>query len=377
MNRFKLCKGNCAQSGTKVKVSAMKRYSVSRLFPITFIFFVLSLILMLINGVGLFRLSHLKELNTQTLFSLQPGQYVSCTINQYVLLEVKTTAGTVSYRGSNWTRGFSESSLKSYDIYTISLDDKAFVDIGFEDSELIAELEAYSQGRGNSISFIGKVMKTDGEEWSEHRTGTAVSEFRADAWVKNICIAQINLEETKTSYKALMLFGVISGIIALLLFFSVGGIQIVYRKPYEESKRYKDLLMGKNYKLEVDLKRKKEYLDELRHKQKKAKLHTIFYLIFSIICTTVLCINISALVNGTAMIYGVIIALILFLGSIYWLWKSFINTDFMLAIRLSDLFMLDTLSIRIEETSIIIEYLNRRLSEEKNDANFNYPSTIL
>lgn len=346
----------------------MKRYSVSKLFPITFMFFVISLILLMIYGLGLFRLNHLKELNATTLFDLRPGQFVSCTINQYVLLEVKTTAGTVSYRGSNWTRGFSENILKSYDIYTISLDDKAFVDIGFEDSELIAELEAYSQGRGNSISFIGKVMKTDGEEWSKHRTGTIVSHFNADAWAKDICIAQISLEETKASYNALMFFGVISGIMAFLLFSSVGGIQIVYRKPFEESKRYKDLLTDKIYGLEAELKRKKEYLDELKRKQKKAKLHTIFIFIFSVICTTILCINFSKLVNGTAMIYGAIIALILFLGSIYWLWKSFINTDFMLAIRLSDLFMLNTLSVRIEETSIIIELLNKRLSKG-NDVN--------
>ena len=163
------------------------------------------------------------------------------------------------------------------------------------------------------------------------------------------------------------------------MFFSFAGIRKVYVKPFEDSKRYKDFYLGRAYRMEEEMMREEKNLKQLMEKQvlersnmKKYALGIIGSLASFLFCGYLYIFGDSGTVFlSTVALYVMFAMLFVFLLMSKLFWQSFVNTDYPLAYRISDLFLLRTNSIKREEASKIIAVIRNRLSsgpeEEKKE----------
>lgn len=153
--------------------------------------------------------------------------------------------------------------------------------------------------------------------------------------------------------------------LAVLCFFTIGGIKRVEVPPFEDSKRYKECVRGVMYNIEDQLRKEKENRD-LAYLQQGDSLKTIlegvgiFFIGFLITATCyVLAFVCMPLIIGIFPGYYVMFM------SFRWFWDGFINSSMPLAVKLSEKFMIHSASMKIQEATKLIDVLSKRMEEER------------
>lgn len=160
-------------------------------------------------------------------------------------------------------------------------------------------------------------------------------------------------------------FGIAGLTVAAVLFLTVGGIQTVYVKPFEDSRRYKECLYGKEFDLEVRLQKEKQNLERYRMEQRNAWKSALIGV--GLLLGGIAVIVLSLILYSTFILFilGIFPGFYLVLMSFTWFWSAFVNSDLALAETVSDLFLLRSCPVKIEETSKLVSVLTRRVREEK------------
>ena len=331
----------------------MKRYQVASGFQYTFVIFIFSLCLFLSFMIELIRFHFPVEVNAFNTEILRNKQYVTVTASECKIFP---------YDDGKKYRNYSHTFVgltKDYDVYQLLVGNDNYLTVGVWEKSVKDVLEKWPFGRGNEpVTIVGKVMKSNSGDTT---------------------IFQMTAKEFRTKNSTLAFVGGIGLCISVFMFFSFAGIRRVYVKPFEDSKRYKDFFLGRAYRMEEELKREEKNLREFMEKQalertnmKKYALGTIGSLATFLYCGYLYIFGDSGTVAiSTMALYLMLVMLFVFLLMLKLFWQSFLNTDYPLAYRISDQFMLRTNSIKREEASKIIAVIRNRLSsgqvEEKKE----------
>lgn len=332
----------------------MKRYSVSKHFKFTLLLIAFSVTFLILYFLQMLRYRFPTEVTAQNVRSLKNNQYVRITMDQY-LAEKENVSGETS-------------TMVGYVSYMVYIGDSAYLPVGIQDKELLAALNSYSHGHGDQISFIGRVLKREPSPEANYAWYYRIYEkFDADLLVKDTVIYQLNEKEVQTGYKILLFFGGIGMTVALLLFFTVGGIHVTCERPFEESKRYKECVLGRIYDLEDELRKEKRALEELRQEQRETKKRVLLGtgLFFGGILIIGICYVLAYVFLQLYFAVGIYLGMYVVCMGVKWLWYAFINSDLLLAKRISELFLLRSYSVRIEESVKIVNALKKRLWESR------------
>ena len=332
----------------------MKRYSVSKYFKFVLLIIAFSVAFLIFYFIQMLQYRYPTDVTGQNVKFLKNNQYVRIAVDQYLVKKENVSDETSATAG--------------YVSYMIRISDSAYLPVEIEDKGLLDALKSYSHGHGDKISFIGIVTKMEPSSEANYAWYYHIYEnFDADLLVKDTVIYQLNEKAVQAEYKFCLMIGCMGMMVALLLFFTVGGIHITYEIPFEESKRYKMCVLGRIDDLEEELRKEKRALEELRQEQRETKKRALLGIglfiggIFLIVACFVLAYVLLQVYFSVGIYLGIYV---IFMG-IKWLWYAFINSDLFLAKRISELFMLRSYSIRIEESVKIVNALKKRLWERR------------
>lgn len=318
----------------------MKKYQVSQGFKFTLFLFFVSLLFFLLFLTEWFQFSFPKSVDPCNLETLRNKQYAVVTANECVTYE------DGSKQGYHNCEGGMVGLTREYSSYTLKLGENARLRVGLYEKALISEVDSWVLGKGESpITIIGRVM----------RSGSG-----------GIYLFQVTKEEVKEKYGIFRFVGGIGLCVSVLLFFSVGGIKRVYVKPLEDTKQFKDYFFGRVQNMERELEREKRVLEELQAEQKEH--HKRFWIFLSVALFGLLltiCLGIVWLM-GVNILTGIflVIAAYVTIWVMAMAWHAFLNTDYPLAKKLSEIFLLRTCSTRSEEASKYIAVISKRLAQD-------------
>ena len=329
----------------------MKRYQVSRHFQMTAIFLLISIILLGIYVVNIVRVQTAPLMTLENYKSFKDGKIVRLSTDQFLIGKAKSTHSSVSAE-----------LFHTYYYFTISLGGDRYVAFGVSQSGTISKFAGFEEGKGSRVQLLAKVDKITPDQvnvtWHEN-----VENFDLDKQL----IQTIRLQEVaKDDYQVFLVIGMIFFFLSILCFFTIGGIKKVYVHPFEDSKKYRDAVMGRGFDLDKQLEKERRNLEQYRKEQ--AESYKSYGTGLALIIGGLLVIVLSvALTMGTMVIlflFGVIPGGYLILMSPYWFWHGFVNSDSALAKKLSDLFLLRTTSVRIEESTKLIAVLEKHVEEQ-------------
>lgn len=309
---------------------------------LTAILFIVGLIFL---GKGLYaayQYHHALDLNTMQEYELKEGAYVIGNIDSYI--------GKHMY-GSNKFSGMSQGYLnlfgKSYDFYTIPVGKESYLCIMVHSKSLIKQLEAFEEGHGEAVWFEGKIIEPPIDinlAWYASMDG-----FRMESLITSFVI----VEKDFGKIKDMIYIGILCIVIAVIRFFSAGGIKnfvmeetkdakSVYRKPvyqYDTKQRY-----DSDYELQAE-KMQLSTLEGRLHALKRSAIICLPLLLagFYIVCRV-------------SLLLGIILIVISAKG----LWKYFINSENTMAKSLVKKCNMDSLSVQIEEYKGKIEALEEK-----------------
>lgn len=332
----------------------MKRYSVSKYFKFTLLLIAFSVTFLILYFIQMLRYRFPTEVTAQNIRSLRNNQYVRITMDQYLAEKEDVSSET--------------STMVGYVSYMVYIGDSLYLPVGIQDKELLAALDAYSHGHGDQISFLGRAVKWEPLSEANYAWYYHIYEnFDADLLVKDTAIYQLNEKEVQTGSRILLFFGSIGMTVALLLFFTVGGFHITYARPFEESKRYRECVSGRIYDLEDELRKEKRALEELRQKQRETKKRVLLGtgLFIGGILIMVVCFVLAYVFLQLYFAVGIYLGMYVVCMGVKWLWYAFINSNLLLAKKISELFLLRSYSVRIEESIKIVSALKKRLWESQ------------
>ncbi|MBQ6094602.1 MAG: hypothetical protein IJL09_04320 [Lachnospiraceae bacterium] len=326
----------------------MKRYQVSRGFKYALIVAATGLALLFVFLMELVRFRFPKKIGEFSLKSLRNNQYVSVTANECVPGKGNGNATNSEY--------ISPYNVQPVPSYRLRLGEEAYVDVVVEDAKTISELESWPEGKGgeNYVTVVAKVIK------------------EAD----RLLLYQTSEEHVRDEHHLLFFFSGMILVAACLMFLTVGRISTVYEKPFEDSKRYKEIFLGQNYHLEEELVREKALMEHYQEEQKEINndIKRGILIIVGSLLGEALCflfMTAATLDDALLAILGTLATLValalfyVFLWGLKYLWNAYINSSFPSAHKISELFCLRTISVRREESSKLIGLITRKLEEQK------------
>ena len=158
----------------------------------------------------------------------------------------------------------------------------------------------------------------------------------------------------------LAVVGIAGVCLALFCFLTFAGFKVVTVKPFEDSAEYKECFFGKMYNVESRLEKEKKRLAELHDLQNNVWRDAatggilafcgLFIIVFS-------CIMLKYI---PFLFFGIWPGLYILIMSPHWFWHAYINSDRPSAQKISELFLLRTYSVLIEETSKKVGALTQR-----------------
>lgn len=191
---------------------------------LTAIIFIVGLII-LFNGIhSTYKYNHALNLNTLEESELKKGAYVTGSIDSYV--------GKNLY-GSNKFSGISVTFLTSgraYDIYTIPIGQNSYICIMAYSKALLEQLEAFENGHGENAYFTGEIIVPQLDlnlEWH-----ASIDGFHIEELINSYVIKEINPERNKR----IIYVGVLLSAVAVLLFFSAGGIKNIVMEETDKTR---------------------------------------------------------------------------------------------------------------------------------------------
>jgi len=160
-------------------------------------------------------------------------------------------------------------------------------------------------------------------------------------------------------------------IIAIALFFTIGGFKKEMQMPFEDSQRYRECYMGTVYDLESILNREKEnrerYYSE-QNKSRKTALQGFGIFLFGILIdwlSTIIDHLIPASLLPILPIGHIAGCYVEYFG-LAWIFRAYLNSGMAYAKEISEKFMQYTTSIKIEECSKMIALIQKKLREQGN-----------
>ena len=324
----------------------MKRYQVSPYFKFTVILAATSIFLLVLYFTELLQYYFPKQINEFNISNLKNKQYVSVTSHECI-----PAPGSQG----NASNSVFLSLTNEYHIYRLRVGEQGSIEVGIYDKNMIQTLESWPEGKGNSsITVIARVTVDSGRA----------------------ILLQVTPSEMKTHYGVLSFVAGILLIVTLLMFLTFGGIKMVYEKPFEDSRRYKEIYLGQNYHLEEELAREKNMMERYQQEREKNKsdfklgLGITFgaFLVFAMCMLFMLAGSGSSVASGLLAGISVlmsVLAFYVFLWGIKILWNAYVNSDSPTARKISEQFMLHTLSIRREESAKLIRLMTIKLEEQK------------
>ena len=324
----------------------MKRYQVSPYFKFTMVLAATSIFLLLLYATELLQYYFPKKINEFNMSNFRNKQYVSITSKECI-----PGSGT---NGNALSSTFL-SLTNEYRMYRLRVGEQGFIDVGIYDKQTLQTLESWPEGKGtSSITVIARVTIDSGRA----------------------ILLQVTPSEMRTHYGILSFIAGILLIVTLLMFLTIGGIKVVYERPFEDSRRYKEIYLGQNYHLEEELAREKNMMERYQQEREKNKsdfklgLGITFgaFLVFAMCMLFMLAGSGSSVASGLLAGISVLMSLLafyVFLWGIKILWNAYVNSDSPTARKISEQFMLHTLSIRRVESAKLIRLMTIKLEEQK------------
>ncbi|MDE5679852.1 MAG: hypothetical protein K2I01_05405 [Lachnospiraceae bacterium] len=167
----------------------------------------------------LYRESHAVRFEDLNLSGCKKGQFVSGDISSYA---IHLLSNNICH-GESTT--WSPNGVIWYSFYTVPIGDGLYIRIMTADKETLAALASFDYGTGAPVHFEGQVIASPvafNEEW--HSQSETFRNVGQENIVKDFVIRQINIKKKKhTIIAGLLLF-----IAALLQFFHIGGIKVLF-----------------------------------------------------------------------------------------------------------------------------------------------------
>ncbi|MCM1049855.1 MAG: hypothetical protein NC433_15680 [Clostridiales bacterium] len=305
---------------------------------LTAIIFIVGLII-LFNGIhSTYKYNHALNLNTLEESELKDGAYVTGSIDSYV--------GKNLY-GSNKFSGVSVTFLtsgKAYDIYTIPIGQNSYICIMAYSKSLLDRLEAFENGHGENAYFTGKIITPQFDlnlEWH-----ASIDGFHTEDLIDSYVIKEINPERNKR----IIYIGVLLIVVAVLLFFSAGGIKNIVMEETEKTRTAYNI-SSRIYNGDYGLRAEQMQLETLERRLHSIKRNAVLCLVLLLV---------GVYIIFSAYLYEVkAFGILLLLIAVKGIWKYFINSANTIAMSLVKKFNLKSLSAQIAEHKENIEKLGR------------------
>ena len=324
----------------------MKQNIMPKGFKIVLYLLLFSMIAFAMFIKGIWSVCHTVILTDQNVDRLEDGQIVEFSMDSFC----------VSEHGIDQTFGWAH----TYFEYAIPIGSR-YVLFDFYEKDTLERLRLYVDGRGEAVTIMGKVARVEKihETLYQEVLGVNYGQLK-----QGFVIYQVTKEELmKNSLKSLAWAGILA-LIATIALFGMGGIYRRKAIPFEESALYKEYRFKIQYHLEDYLKKEKETLIELRERQaifSKKLLPCAFLCMMGFIIFWGCMANCN---RNVLMIYPMIFGICLLWAGLRKIGQILLNMDFETSKRLAKAFELQTIPIKMEQTSILIGLLKRRMVEK-------------
>lgn len=300
---------------------------------LTVLLFMVGLLLFFHGIHSAYKCNHALDLNTLEERDLKKGVCVSGTIDTYVVKH---------FPENNVFLGVGESYLsllgKSYDFYTIPVGKEAYICILASSKSLKEQLEAFEEGHGENVYFEGEVIKPFTElNW---RWYDSIEGFHKEDLIGSFVIKETHFKKNKD----IIYIGVLLLVVAILRFFSAGGMKHFVMEETEDEKPVYNSY-AKIYSNDYELQAKQMQLRTLERRLCSVKRNTI-------LCVPLLLAGLYILYR-ISLLFGILFIVI----SVRGLWNGFINSAHPLAKTLVRKCNLKSLSVEIEEHKHTMEKL--------------------
>lgn len=318
--------------------------SITKKNIITAILFVIGL-LFLSNGIlSYYKYHHavpLEALNKQT---CKKGIYVVGNINTYI---------GINLMGNNRFYGVSNSLIipsgKTYDFYTIPIDQNAYIRVMVYDKTTKKKLEDFVDGQGEPFPFKGEIVDAPieiNDPWYAR-----IEDFHTEDVIESFVIKEAKIEKKKN----ILYLGITLLFIAMLLFFDAGGFKNIIVKEPKNEKVTKNTqnAYANSYNKDNELLFEKWQLQSLEQKLNSLKRKAVIR--FPILFIGVYILN---KYNWWAIKLG---GLLFIFTSLKGIWNYFINSDNTAAMLFAKKFCLETLTVKINKCQNNIEKIKEAM----------------
>lgn len=305
----------------------MKRYQASKLLWLTVLFLIISAFAFMTYLIYVMPQSLADPLVLKTPEKLRSGQCLKLQVDKSMLLP----ADDVDEEFVTLT--------KSYRLLPLQTWEGVDAKLGVFEKETLAFAEKLKDGDGGELWLTARVRKSK-------------------------VLGLMLLETNQKEFAFLLYLGIAMLAAAAISFVTVGGIQKVFVRPFEDSATYRECYFGKIYNLEERLEKEEKNLEIYLKQQRES--HKSCLVGAGLILGGILCIVFGfnfflGLLQGPGMTIGTFAII----AGIKWIWAGFLNSGLTLAYRLSDLFMLRTASVRIDETAKLITAIKHGIREKE------------
>lgn len=302
-------------------------------FVITWI--VVSILVILINGILLFRYNNAIDYEST---SLKNGTYVICDIDEYLVKPFD------EYNEEIYSGQCEEITtlLNDYYVYNIPYRNNKFIRIKISSKDIVENLEKYQHGKGKTIRVVGKITYDNNVDmdWYSDISGFSADKLETCYWIEEV---------DGRKYKNYIWIGIILLVISMLSLckrIKQKNIFWVYDNSGIEVKKIP------NYDLENTLDYYMGRLRALEQEQSLNRKKLIGVLVILIIGTVIICNSYYWEIKSIGILF--------ILYGIKNGWIIFINSDLAIAVGVSVLFNLDTISQKKERISALIDEIQKR-----------------
>ncbi len=341
------------------------------------IHYILSFVLFFVGIISLFTAMSRHDLisnpyswDNLNSITFDTGDYICGDISKYL---VNT--------GSNGVMGETGDMFGFYTIYSVPTEDNKYIELLIKDEEILAKLETYEAGVGSGVYLEAKIIKGDSAYLNYPFYQRALNTDSTEL-IDQLTVAELNIIETDFSSNfTLFIIAAFSLFAGVSLFFFSGGVAgFVQDRTITTSFSYSDkstLATATIYPEEAykNLVRERDKLRTLSKKRDKIYNGIIFGAIY-LVLGTIPYFVINSLIEGESAEYvaniGFLLQALFILGIIFIiigvkkLLRAFINSDWEIAIKISEILQLNTIRTQIENRERVIMSLERIVRDNPN-----------
>ena len=328
-------------------MSVEKQYAIPKYFQIVVYLMLLCMITFSLFIKGIWSSRHPVELTQFNMDKMKSGQIVRFSMDSFCVNE----------HGVDQWLGLKE----TYFEYAIPMGSR-YVLTAFYEKSTLERVRSYVDGRGTPMMILGRIVPIEHINEEKYRMILGSDFERLN---QGYIILQVTEEElTKKSLRYLGITGILA-LLAMVLLLGMGGIYRGKEVPFEESSQYKEYRFKIRYHLEDYLRREKETIAELRRQQALAPKKILRYALACILSVIVFMVCLANCSENVMLVYPMILGICVLWGGLRKIGRTMLDMDFKVSRNIAKKFGLLTLPIRIEQSSILIGLLNRRMAEQE------------